>query len=207
MIGVLVGAGIAWWIFLLLQPYLAFPLFGFVVLVIGYLGYRLGAPPSREDALTMFASRAGMDPRPQTISNLPRIVDTSVAIDGRIVDVVRAGFVHGLMLVPSPAAGRAPGPRGRRRRPACASKGRTRPRGLETLKRREPGVDVEVLDEGAGGPRGRRQAGADLPGPGGGPAHPGHQPGQGRRAGRRPRHEPARARPVAATAGRELATK
>ncbi|HEY8728501.1 MAG TPA: hypothetical protein VIL94_02890, partial [Acidothermaceae bacterium] len=101
VIGVLVGAGVMWWIFLLLQPFLAFPLFGFVVLVIGYLGYRLGGS-RREEMLGMFASRAGMGPRPQATSNLPRIVDTSVAIDGRILGVVRAGFLHGRLLVPSP---------------------------------------------------------------------------------------------------------
>ena len=40
---------------------------------------------------------------------LPRVLDTSVAIDGRIVDVVRAGFLHGQMLVPSPVLGELQG--------------------------------------------------------------------------------------------------
>jgi uncharacterized protein YacL len=144
VIGVLVGAGVAWWIFLLLQPFLAFPLFGFVVLVIGYLGYRLGAT-RREEMLGLFASRAGMGPRPQATSNLPRILDTSVAIDGRVLDVVRAGFLHGLLLVPSPVLaelqGLADAGDDVRR-----SKGR---RGLQTLEalKREPGLTVEVLDD------------------------------------------------------------
>ena len=144
VIGVLVGAGVAWWIFLLLQPFLAFPLFGFVVLVIGYLGYRLGGS-RREEMLSMFASRAGMGPRPQATSNLPRIVDTSVAIDGRILDVVRAGFLGGTFLIPSPVLaelqGLADAGDDLRR-----SKGRRGLQNLEALKR-EPGVNVEVFDE------------------------------------------------------------
>ena len=144
VIGVLVGAGVAWWIFLLLQPYLAFPLFGFVVLVVGYLGYRLGTS-RREEMLGLFANRAGMGPRPLATSNLPRVLDTSVAIDGRVLDVVRAGFLHGTLLVPSPVLGELQaladaGDDTRR------SKGR---RGLQTLEalKRESGVNVEVLDE------------------------------------------------------------
>ena len=144
VIGVLVGAGVMWWIFLLLQPFLAFPIFGFVVLVIGYLGYRLGGS-RREEMLGMFASRAGMGPRPQATSNLPRILDTSVAIDGRILGVVRAGFLHGRLLVPSPVLAELQGlaDAGDDTRRA---RGR---RGLETLEalKREPGVTVEVLDD------------------------------------------------------------
>jgi uncharacterized protein YacL len=144
VIGVLVGAGVAWWIFLLVQPFLAFPLFGFVVAVVGYLGYRLGGS-RREEMLGLFASRAGMSPRPQAISNLPRIVDTSVAIDGRLLDVVRAGFLHGTLLVPTPVLAelQALADAGDDTRRA---KGR---RGLHTLEalKREDGVTVEVLDD------------------------------------------------------------
>jgi uncharacterized protein YacL len=144
VIGVLVGAGVAWWIFLLVEPFLAFPLFGFVVAVVGYLGYRLGGS-RREEMLGLFASRAGMVARPQATSNLPRILDTSVAIDGRVLDVVRAGFLHGTLLVPTPVLaelqGLADAGDDQRR-----SKGR---RGLQTLEalKREPGLSVEVLDD------------------------------------------------------------
>ena len=144
VIGVLVGAGVMWWIFLLLQPFLAFPIFGFVVLVIGYLGYRLGGS-RREEMLGMFASRAGMGPRPQATSNLPRILDTSVAIDGRILGVVRAGFLHGRLLVPSPVLAEL---QGLADAGDDTKRGRGR-RGLETLEalKREPGVTVEVLED------------------------------------------------------------
>ena len=144
VIGVLVGAGVMWWIFLLLQPFLAFPIFGFVVLVTGYLGYRLGGS-RREEMLGMFASRAGMGPRPQATSNLPRILDTSVAIDGRILGVVRAGFLHGRLLVPSPVLAEL---QGLADAGDDTKRGRGR-RGLETLEalKREPGVTVEVLED------------------------------------------------------------
>jgi uncharacterized protein YacL len=144
VIGVLVGAGVAWWVFLLVEPFLAFPVFAFVVAVVGYLGYRLGGS-RRDEMLGLFAARAGMAPRPSGTSNLPRILDTSVAIDGRVLDVVRAGFLHGTLLVPTPVLAELQaladaGDDVRR------SKGR---RGLETLEtlKRESGLTVEVLDE------------------------------------------------------------
>jgi uncharacterized protein YacL len=76
---------------------------------------------------------------------LPRILDTSVAIDGRILDVVRAGFLHGTMLVPAPVLGELQGlaDAGDDLRRA---KGR---RGLEVLEtlRREPAVEITVLED------------------------------------------------------------
>jgi uncharacterized protein YacL len=90
-----------------------------------------------------------MGPRPLATSNLPRIVDTSVAIDGRVLDVVRAGFLHGTLLVPSPVLaelqGLADAGDDIRR-----SKGRRGLQNLEALKR-EPGVNVEVLDDDVAG--------------------------------------------------------
>ena len=72
------------------------------------------------------------------------MIDTSVAIDGRILDVVRAGFLHGKVLIPTPVLGELQafadaGDDARR------AKGR---RGLDVLEslKREPGVTLEVLD-------------------------------------------------------------
>ncbi|MCW2613964.1 MAG: PilT protein domain protein [Frankiales bacterium] len=141
--GVLLGAGVAWPVFFLPQAYLAFPLFGFVVVVLGYLGAQV-AMSKREGVLAMFGERAGLAPRDRPASTLPRVIDTSVAIDGRVLDVVRAGFLHGTVLVPTPVLTELQGladagddlRRGRGRR------------GLEVLEalKREDGVALEVLD-------------------------------------------------------------
>lgn len=141
--GVLVGAGVAWPVFFLPQAYLAFPLFGFVVVVLGYFG-AIVAMSKREGVLALFGERAGLSPRTAPAAALPRVLDTSVAIDGRVLDVVRAGFLHGTMLVPTPVLaelqGLADATEDLRR-----SRGR---RGLEVLEalKREDGVEVEVLD-------------------------------------------------------------
>jgi uncharacterized protein YacL len=144
VIGVLVGAGVTWPVLLLNRPLLTFPIFAFVLVTLGLLGYRLGTA-KRESVLRMFGSRVGMAERPVLAVALPRVLDTSVAIDGRILDVVRAGFLHGTMLVPSPVLGELQGlaDAGDDSRRA---KGR---RGLEVLEtlRREPGIAVEVLDD------------------------------------------------------------
>jgi len=144
VLGVLVGATVSWPVFLAGRPILTFPVFGFVVVTLGLLGYRLGT--SKRDAmLHMFGARVGLAARTTPAAALPRVLDTSVAIDGRILDVVRAGFLHGQMLVPSPVLGELQaladaGDDQRRQR------GR---RGLEVLEslRREPAVDVQVLDD------------------------------------------------------------
>jgi len=143
-LGAVVGAGISWWVFLVVDPVLAFPVFGFVVVVMAMLGYRMGAV-RREEMLRLFGSHAGMAPRPVAVSSLPRILDTSVAIDGRVLDVARAGFLHGTLLVPSPVLGELQGlaDAGDDIRRA---KGR---RGLATLEalKREPGLILEVLED------------------------------------------------------------
>jgi uncharacterized protein YacL len=144
VIGVLVAAGVTWPVFLLNRPILTIPVFAFIVVAMGMLGYRLGTS-KRASVLGMFGDRVGMAGRQVAAAALPRIIDTSVAIDGRILDVVRAGFLHGTMLVPAPVLGELQGlaDAGDDMRRA---RGR---RGLEVLEalRREPDVDVEVLDD------------------------------------------------------------
>ena len=141
--GVLVGAGVAWPVFFLPQAYLAFPLFGFVVVVLGYFGSQV-AMSKRDGVLAMFGERAGLAPRTAPTAALPRVLDTSVAIDGRVLDVVRAGFLHGTMLVPTPVLAELQG-----LSDAADDLRRSRGRrGLEVLEalKREEGVEVEVLD-------------------------------------------------------------
>ena len=143
VIGVIVAAGVTWPVFLVNRPLLTLPLFAFVVVASGLLGYRLGTS-KREAVLEMFGARVGISAR-VPVGALPRVIDTSVAIDGRILAVARAGFLHGRMLLPTAVLGELQGlaDAGDETRRA---KGR---RGLEVLEvlKRESGVDIEVLDE------------------------------------------------------------
>jgi uncharacterized protein YacL len=121
------------------------PLFVFVCVTTGTLGYRFGMA-KRSALIGLFGPRAGLNPH-HPVSVLPRLLDTSVAVDGRIVDVVRAGFLHGTLLVPQPVIdelqGLADAGDDIRR-----AKGR---RGLEALTalRREGGIDLEVIGDEA----------------------------------------------------------
>jgi len=141
--GVVVGAGVAWPVFLLPDDALAFPLFGVVVVVLAYSGSQI-AMSKRSGVLALFGERTGITPRSLSAAALPRVVDTSVAVDGRILDVVRAGFLHGTVLVCSPVLAELQGM-------ADAGDDHVRARGrrgLEVLEalQREHGVDLEVLD-------------------------------------------------------------
>ena len=144
MVGVFLGVAIAWPIFFIDTLTLSIPIFGFAVVALGLLGFKVGAS-KRDSMIGMFGARAGMAPPSRAASAYPKIIDTSVAIDGRIIDVVRAGFLHGEIFVTAPVLGELQGfadsgddvRRGKGRR------------GLEVLEvlTREPGVDVVVLDD------------------------------------------------------------
>lgn len=144
MVGVFLGVAVAWPIFFVGTPALSVPIFGFAVVVLGLLGFRVGAA-KRDSMIGMFGAKAGMSPPPSAASAYPKIIDTSVAIDGRIIDVVRAGFLHGQIYLTAPVIGELQGfadaaddlRRGKGRR------------GLEVLEalKRVSGVDVVVLDD------------------------------------------------------------
>jgi uncharacterized protein YacL len=104
--GLILGLFIA---FLVSIPLRGVPLIGpyiipvTAVLVFGYLGLHLGIQ-RREDLLAAFprlTERIGRDRRLRR-SGVPKLLDTSVIIDGRIADVCRSGFLEGPLLVPRP---------------------------------------------------------------------------------------------------------
>jgi uncharacterized protein YacL len=146
--GVLVAAGVGWPLFLIPEPYIAFSMFGVLIVLFGFLGLRLGES-KRDGMLALFGARAGVAPREVPTAALPRLVDSSVAIDGRVLDVVRSGFLHGTLLICRPVLeelqGLADAGDDLRR-----SRGR---RGLEVLEalQREPGVEIQVVDDEAPG--------------------------------------------------------
>jgi len=145
VVGVLTGGGIAWPLFFVPDPLIAIPLFGTVVAVLGYLGFRIGAA-KRDGVLVIFGGRTGVAPRDVAPAALPRVVDSSVAIDGRILDVVRAGFLHGRTIVAKPVLDELQG-LADAADPQRRARGR---RGLEMLEalQREPAIDIEVVDDG-----------------------------------------------------------
>lgn len=115
------------------------PVFGLLVWVGVYEGFQIGAAKSA-DLLQL----AGLRPQPATWTDAV-LLDTSAVIDGRLLDVADAGFLHGRLLVPrfvlDELQGIADAADETRRR-----RGR---RGLETLDalRRGRGVEVSVVDD------------------------------------------------------------
>ncbi len=100
-IGVLVAAAVTWPLLLVGSQVVMLPLFGFVLVTVALLGYRVGLA-RRHDLLALFGAQAGLSSATSNAPSGERVLDTSVAIDGRIVDVVTAGFLHGTFVVPQP---------------------------------------------------------------------------------------------------------
>lgn len=101
VVGLLAGSTFAWPLFLVTLQALALPTFLFIAIVASLLGYRIGAAKS-DAVLGLIGTRAGVVPRQGSASALPKLLDASVLLDGRLVDVVRAGFLHGRMVITSP---------------------------------------------------------------------------------------------------------
>jgi uncharacterized protein YacL len=146
VLGAVFTSIVTWPLFLITPPIIAIPVFVFLVLVGALFGFRVGR--SRRDAvLGAVGTRAGLAPRNPAPASLPRLVDTSVAIDGRVLDVVRSGFLHGRFLVPQPVLDElqamADSSDDLRR-----AKGR---RGLDVLEslRREHGVELLTVPDDA----------------------------------------------------------
>jgi uncharacterized protein YacL len=66
-------------------------------LVLGYLGYHLVMQRRDEVAGLLRLERGGRGVRGRGV---PKVLDTSVIIDGRVADVVKSGFLEGPLLVP-----------------------------------------------------------------------------------------------------------
>jgi uncharacterized protein YacL len=100
-VGALIGmAGVslvAWPLFLLGSAAVIVPLFAFLVVVGAIAGFRVAR--TRGASLPGdFAERAGLSGSSPGWG--PKVLDTSVAIDGRILQVARSGFLTGTLLVP-----------------------------------------------------------------------------------------------------------
>lgn len=80
----------------------------FVYLIFGYLGLSLGVK-KREELVTFISSlgkennrfKAKGKTRAEGYCNMPKVLDTSVIIDGRIADICKTGFVEGPLVIPN----------------------------------------------------------------------------------------------------------
>jgi uncharacterized protein YacL len=144
LVGGGLGAAVGWPLFLIPLRLVGASLFGIVVILVAYIGFRVGSA-KRDDVLAIIGGRAGVGPRRPAAAAIGKVLDTSVAIDARILDVVRAGFLHGKILIIQPVLEEL-------QRLADSSDPMRRARGrrgldlLETL-RREPHVDLEVVPD------------------------------------------------------------
>jgi uncharacterized protein YacL len=131
VVGMAGASLIAWPLFLLGPAALIAPLFAFLVVVGGMAGFRVAR--TRSAAIGEGASPGWG----------PKVLDTSVAIDGRILQVARSGFLTGTLLVPRPVIGELQGladsaEEGRRAR------GR---RGLDVLVQLRSQIPVEMIPD------------------------------------------------------------
>jgi uncharacterized protein YacL len=145
VVGAVLAAIVSWPVFLVTSPLIALSIFAFLVILAAAFGFTV-AQRRREAVLDAAGRRAGVS-RPTRAANPTRLLDTSVAIDGRIVDVAKAGFALGRIVVCQPVLDElqqlADSSDDTRR-----ARGR---RGLETLEelRRMPGVEVGVIPDEA----------------------------------------------------------
>jgi uncharacterized protein YacL len=75
-------------------PNLQIPLYIFFSAIFGYIGLMLGGKKMDEIASPNFLDG------PKHARHLPKLLDTSVIIDGRIADLCETGFLEGSLLVP-----------------------------------------------------------------------------------------------------------
>ena len=110
-VGLILGLIIA---FLISQPIYKIPIpyVGSVISILlygmlGYLGLTIGM--SNKDTisekvrdLTSLAAKRNVKPKDvvKEYTGIPKVLDTSVIIDGRILDIVKAGFIEGPLVVP-----------------------------------------------------------------------------------------------------------
>ncbi len=123
----------------------AWPTIAFVYLLIPYLGYR-AARTKRDDLFSLL----GLKPRAAGVGRAEvNVIDTSALIDGRMLELVRTGFLGGVLLIPRGVLGEL-----QRISDSSDAQRRTRGRrGLDNLSRlqHDPNVEVVLVEEEAMG--------------------------------------------------------
>jgi uncharacterized protein YacL len=147
-IGLIVGLVIAVLISIFLfrlPPTAAYPTVSLLVLILGYLGYRVGRAKG-DQFFGMFGLRTrAMGVRPGEVN----VLDTSALIDGRVLNVVRSGFLSGTFLVTRGVLGELQ-TIADASDPTRRSRGQ---RGLEVLRelQQDPAVEVVLVEHDAAG--------------------------------------------------------
>jgi uncharacterized protein YacL len=105
-VGLILGLFVAFLITTLFRglvviPWLEFAIGLVVYIVLGDLGWTLAVKRRREIANFIFR-RGGREKEQgaETYSTPPKILDTNVVIDGRILDICKTGFVEGTLVIP-----------------------------------------------------------------------------------------------------------
>jgi len=142
MVGVVVGVVLSAPIVALLPPIIAWPLASLVVLVVGVISGKVFS--SRGGELSL--ARSARPRRGTNTAGVFFVLDSSAAIDGRVLELARAGLITGRLMVPTfvidemqglaDAGGEKLRHRGRR--------------GLDVLDalRRTPGVALDITEDG-----------------------------------------------------------
>lgn len=125
-------------------------------MVFGYLGLVVGLK-KRDDLVAMWAARfksrerperpqaAGSPSSPGHAGAVPKVLDTSTIIDGRIADICKTGFLEGPLLLPSFVLEEL----GRIADSSDALKRNRGRRGLDVLNRlqKDPNVPIQIYDK------------------------------------------------------------
>ncbi len=108
ILGLIIGLVIASFVGIYLSrvPFVGSVLSVMLAVFLGYIGMIVGAS-KKED---LFAGRVFMRPESKEkshstdhkkIAEVPKVLDTSVIIDGRILDIVKTGFIEGPLVIPN----------------------------------------------------------------------------------------------------------
>jgi uncharacterized protein YacL len=99
LVGLIVGMALTWPVLLFGGRQFTLPLAAFVIVVAVATGVRVGVGRGGDLLRTLGAS-GRLPVRSPSAGPRSRVVDTSALIDGRLVDVIRGGFLDGTLIIP-----------------------------------------------------------------------------------------------------------
>lgn len=70
-----------------------------ITIILGYLGFQFGLK-KRDEMLLFLPENMARSMSINARNAVPKIIDTSAIIDGRIVDIIKCGFIDGEILIP-----------------------------------------------------------------------------------------------------------